>query len=58
MDRYTLDTTMREVFLDPLLGPLNKYLIYRPGADPTGSDRFPDKPIRDCADGWAAGAAA
>ncbi len=54
MDRYTLDTTMREVFLDPLLGPLNKYLIYRPGADPTGSDRFPDRPIRDCADGWAA----
>ncbi|MBR5752775.1 MAG: alpha/beta hydrolase [Clostridia bacterium] len=54
MDRYTLDTTMREISLDPLLLPLRKYLIYKPGVCPDDDSRFPDKPLRDCADGWAA----
>ena len=54
MERYTPDTTMREIYLDPLLASVKKYLIYHPGADSAENDRFPDSPIKDCAGSWAA----
>ena len=60
MERYTLDTTLREVYCDPLLEHLRRYLIYRPDRDAPERDhpdligRFPDKPLRDCGDAWAA----
>ena len=52
MDRYTLDTTMRAVFADPLLAPLQKYLIYTSVGEP--GERISDKSIRESANGWAA----
>ncbi|MCR4622620.1 MAG: alpha/beta hydrolase [Clostridiales bacterium] len=60
MDRFTVDTPMRCIFQDNLLSPLRKYLVYCPdnsSADGTNQgqdERFPDKPLKDCASGWAA----
>lgn len=45
---------MREIYLDPLLASVKKYLIYHPGTDSAENDRFPDRPIKDCAGSWAA----
>ncbi|MBR7040629.1 MAG: alpha/beta hydrolase [Clostridia bacterium] len=53
MERYTPNTTMRRIYLDPLLASVQNYLIYRPGAESAENDRFPDKPIKDCAGNWA-----
>ena len=60
MDRYTLDTTLWEIYSDPLLEPLRRYLIFRPDREAPDRDhpdlvgRFPDRPLRDCGDAWAA----
>ena len=60
MGRYTLSTTMRELFSDPLLISLRKYLIYKPQYGTAASwssdrlDQIPDLSLQACANGWAA----